>query len=49
MLAFVRGHLAERAEIYEQAHYIIDAPNTLHDSNDEVLAEQIYKLITENL
>ena len=45
MLAFVRGHLAERAEIYEQAHYIIDAPNTLHDSNDEVIAEQIFQLI----
>ena len=45
MLAFVRGHLAERAEIYEQAHYIIDAPKVLHDSNDEVIAEQIFQLI----
>lgn len=48
MLTFVRGHLAERAEIYEQAHYIIDAPNTLHDSNDEVIAEQIFQLIRTN-
>ena len=45
MLAFVRKHLAERAEIYEQAHYIIDAPNTLHDSNDSVIAEQIFRII----
>lgn len=45
MLAFVRKHLAERAEIYEQAHYIIDAPNTLHDSNDSDIAEQIFRII----
>ena len=46
MLNFVRKHLEERKDYYEQAHYIIDAPGELHESNDEVLAEQIYRLIT---
>ena len=45
MLSFVRKHLAERAEIYEQAHYIIDAPEILQDSNDEIIAEQIKHII----
>ena len=46
MLRFVRRHLHERAPIYERANYIIDAPALLHPSNDEVIAEQIHKLIT---
>lgn len=45
MLTFVRKHLAERKEYYEQAHYIIDAPEQLHESNDEEIAERIYRLI----
>ena len=49
MLAFVRQHLKERADIYEQAHFIIDAPDTLHESNDEVIAEQISRIILQNL
>ena len=48
MLNFVRRHLEDRKDYYEQAHYIIDAPSELHESNDEVLAEQIYRLITDN-
>lgn len=48
MLRFVRKHIAERAPFYEQAHYIIDAPDRLHPSNDEQIAEKIYQLITHN-
>ena len=49
MLRFVRKHIAERAPFYEQAHYIIDAPDQLHPSNDEQIAEKIYRLVTHNL
>lgn len=49
MLHFVRGHLAARQPYYEQADYIIDAPQELHESNDEVIAEQIYQLIQKEL
>ena len=48
MLNFVRQHLAVRIEFYEQAHYIINAPEVLHESNDEVMAEQIYQFIKKN-
>ena len=45
MLHFVEQHLEARKEYYEQADYIIDAPTELHESNDEVIAEQIYQII----
>lgn len=45
MLRFVREHLAARAPYYEQADYIIDAPEALDESNDEVIAEEIYRTI----
>ncbi len=45
MLKFVKQHLGERAEIYEKAHYIIDAPEQLHPSNDEEIATKIYEII----
>lgn len=45
MLHFVREHLAARQPYYEQADFIIDAPAELHESNDEVIAEEIYKTI----
>lgn len=49
MLAFVRQHLEARKPYYEQAHYIIDAPDGLHESHDQKLAEQICRLIQQDL
>lgn len=48
MLHFVQQHLADRVAYYEQAHFIIDAPDQLHESNDEVMAEQIYRIISQH-
>lgn len=48
MLHFVQQHLADRVTYYEQAHFIIDAPDQLHESNDEVMAEQIYRIISQH-
>lgn len=48
MLNFVSRHLAERRDYYEQADFIIDAPEQLHESNDELLAEQICTLIRKH-
>lgn len=45
MLHFVSEHLEARKPYYEQADYIIDAPEVLHESNDEVIAEEIYETI----
>ena len=49
MLYFVKQHLAAREPFYAQADYIIDAPTTLHPSNDEEIAEQIYQIISNKL
>ena len=48
MLNFVNRHLAERREYYEQADFIIDAPEQLHETNDEQLAEQISAIIRQH-
>ncbi len=48
MLHFVQQHLADRVAYYKQAHFIIDAPDQLHESNDEVMAEQIYRIISQH-
>lgn len=45
MLHFVEQHLEARKDYYEQADFIIDAPEVLHESNDEEIAEHIYQII----
>lgn len=48
MLNFVKEHLENRKKYYEKANYIIDAPAQLAESNDEVIAQQIYKIIEQS-
>ena len=49
LLDFVEWQMSGRAPFYEQADYIIDADfGMLHETDDEMLAEKIFKIIEDN-
>lgn len=47
MLHFVTKHLEERDPIYSRAHYVVQAPDQLDPSNDEVIAKAILRTLKQ--